>query len=83
MDRRRFPLLLTLSAIPTILFLLVAYLMKIKVDTLIVPIIVNLIGSIVVAIVIMYLLKDNLGWMSLKEYLKPLALWYRVIFMAP
>lgn len=60
MDRRRFPLLLTLSAIPTILFLLVAYLMKIKVDTLIVPIIVNLIGSIVVAIVIMYLLKDNL-----------------------
>lgn len=60
MDKRRFTLIVSLGAVPTILFLLVAYLMKVKVDTLIVPIIVSLIGSILVTVIMMFSVKTNL-----------------------
>lgn len=60
MDRRRFPLIAILSAIPTILFLLVSYVMKIKVGVLLVPLLISLIGSIVVVIISMSLSNTNL-----------------------
>ncbi len=60
MDRRRFPLIAILSAIPTILFLLVSYVMKIKVGFLLVPLLISLIGSIVVVIISMSLSNTNL-----------------------
>lgn len=60
MGKKRLPIFLLLSVIPTILFVIASYLMKIKIDALIVPIIVSLIGSIIVAALAIFLLKDRL-----------------------
>ena len=54
MDKKRFPLIVILSVIPTLLFLIVTSIMKIEVETLIVPIIISLIGSIIVGIIILF-----------------------------
>ncbi|MCK9444745.1 MAG: methyl-accepting chemotaxis protein [Tissierellaceae bacterium] len=52
MKKGRFPLIFIVSTIPTILLLLALYLVNIKVDTLIIPIVATLIGSLIAAMVI-------------------------------
>lgn len=48
------------KTIPTILFLMISYLMRIEVNALTVPILANLIGSVIVTIIIIYFSKGKL-----------------------
>ncbi|MFA5577444.1 MAG: methyl-accepting chemotaxis protein, partial [Tissierellaceae bacterium] len=52
MKKGRFPLLLIVSAIPTILLLLATYLVNIRLDTLVVPILATYIGSLIAAMIV-------------------------------